>query len=269
MKLCIIAGCGGLPVHLAKKNKDAFVLCIKEHSEISSFQNKSSSVSLLDPDNWIKILIKNNISHIVMAGKINRPKVIDKKMSKTGEALIKKISLLGDNTALNLIQKFFNDHGFEIIPLYSLLKDCFLSKGFYPERKMLPSLQNYILESAGFGIDLLNTLSRFDIGQSVVVSSKLVYAIEGQEGTNLMIDRAGFIINKNIPLANLGPVLVKIPKINQNIKLDLPVIGFDTVTKCIKFGFSSLVISSNGTLIFELKKIMNLIKNNDFCIYVV
>ena len=59
------------------------------------------------------------------------------------------------------------------------------------------------------------------------------------------------------------------PGNDQNVNLDLPVIGFDTVKKCIKFGFSSLVISSNGTLIFELKKIMNLIKKSDFCIYVV
>ena len=269
MKLCIIAGAGGLPVHVAKENKNAFVLCIKENSHTSSFKNKSSSVSLLDPDNWIKILRINNISHIVMAGKINRPKVIDKKLSKTGDDLIKKISSLGDDSALNLIQNFFNYQGFEIIPLYSLLKDCFLSKGFYPEREMLPSLQEYILESAGVGIDLLNTISKFDIGQSVVVSSKLVYAIEGQEGTDDMIDRASFIINKNIVFGNLGPVLIKIPKINQNINLDLPVVGFDTVKKCIKYGFSSLVISSNGTLIFELKKIMKLIKISNFCIYVV
>ena len=269
MKLCIIAGSGGLPVHVAKENKDAFVLCIKEHSYINSFENKSSSVSLLDPDKWIKILNKNNISHIVMVGKINRPKVINDTLSKTGEGLIKKISSSGDNTSLNLIQNFFNDQGFEIVPLYSLLKDCFLPKGFHPKKKILPSLQEHILESAEIGIDLLNTISRFDIGQSTVVCSKLVYAIEGQEGTDVMIDRAGFIFGKNNVFGNLGPVLIKIPKIDQNINLDLPVIGFHTVNKCLKYGFSSLVISSNGTLIFELKKIMNLIQKSNFCIYVI
>ena len=84
-----------------------------------------------------------------------------------------------------------------------------------------------------------------------------------------MIDRASVMFKKNNVFRKLGPVLVKIPKIDQNVNLDLPVIGFDTVKKCIKFGFSSLVISSNGTLIFELKKIMNLIKKSDFCIYVI
>ena len=269
MKLCIIAGSGSLPILVAKEHKDAFVLCIKDHSYKSSFKNKSSTVSLLDPDNWIKILKLNNISHIVMAGKINRPKIINEKLSKTADELLKKISSLGDDSALNLIQHFFNNHGFEILPLYSFLKDCFLPKGFYPERKILPSLQEYIIESACIGIDLLNTISRFDVGQSVVISSKLVFAIEGQEGTDAMIDRASVMLKKNNVFGNLGPVLVKIPKIDQNVNLDLPVIGFDTVKKCIKFGFSSLVISSNGTIIFELKKIMYLIKKSGFCIYVI
>ena len=269
MKLCIIAGSGGLPLRVAKENKDAFVLCIKEHSDTSFFKNKSYSVSLLDPDNWIKILKLNNISHIVMAGKINRPKVINEKLSKTGDELIKKISCLGDDASLKLVEKFFNNQGFQILPLYSFLKDCFLSKGFYPERKMSPLLKEYILESSGVGIDLLNTISRFDIGQSVVVCSKLIYAIEGQEGTDVMIDRVGAIINNKNTFAQLGPVLIKVSKIDQNINLDLPVIGLETVKRCIKNGFSSLIISSNGTLIFELKKIMNLIKKSDFCIYVV
>ena len=83
-----------------------------------------------------------------MAGKINRPGVINEKLSKTAEDLIVKTSSVGDDTALKLIQNFFNKQGFEILPLYSFLKDCFLPKGFYPERKLSSSLQEYILESA-------------------------------------------------------------------------------------------------------------------------
>ena len=269
MQLCIIAGSGNLPLQLAKENKDAFVLCIDEHSHSKLFENKSASVSLLNPDSWIDILKLNNITHIIMVGKINRPKVITQKLSKNDETLINKINSLGDNLALNLIEDFFKNHGFHILPLSSFLQDCSLPKGFYPEKKIFPSFQKYILDSAEVGINLLNTISRFDVGQSAVVSSKLVYAIEGQEGTDCMIDRAGSLSNKNKLIKHPGPVLIKIPKINQNINLDPPVIGFETVRKCIENNFSSLVVSSNGTIIFELKKIMNLINKKNFVIYVV
>ena len=90
MQLCIIAGSGNLPLQLAKENKDAFVLCINEHSYSRSFKNKSASVSLLNPDSWIEVLKLNNITHIIMVGKINRPKVINKNLSKTGETLLIK-----------------------------------------------------------------------------------------------------------------------------------------------------------------------------------
>jgi len=269
MQLCIIAGGGNLPIQLAKENKDAFVLCINEHSHSRSFKNKSANVSLLNSDSWIEVLKFNNITHIIMVGKINRPKVITQKLSKNDETLINKINSLGDNLALNLIEDFFKNHGFHILPLSSFLKDCSLPKGFYPEKKILPSFQKYILDSAEVGINLLNTISRFDVGQSAVVSSKLVYAIEGQEGTDCMIDRAASLSNKNKFITHPGPVLIKIPKINQNINLDPPVVGFETVRKCIENNFSSLVVSSNGTIIFELKKIMNLINTKNFVIYVV
>ena len=269
MQLCIIAGSGNLPLQLAKENKGAFVLCINEHSDSKLFKNKSASVSLLNPDSWIDVLKLNNITHIIMAGKINRSKIVNKNLSKNGETLINKINSLGDNLALNLIEDFFKNHGFHILPLSSFLKDCLLPKGFFPEKNITPSFQQYILDTAEFGINLLNTISRFDVGQSAVVSSKLVYAIEGQEGTDSMIDRAGTLLNKNMILTNPGPVLIKIPKIDQNVNLDPPVVGLETVRKCIENNFSSLVISSNGTIIFELKKIMNLINKKSFVIYVV
>ena len=266
MKLGIIAGIGYLPIYIAKQNKDAFVLCIEEHSYSKSFDNQTSSVSLLNPDDWIKILNNYNITHLIMAGKINRPKVINKNLNKKGIKLITKINSLGDNSALNLIEIFFNKNGFQILPINSILKDCFLPKGFYP-KKISPSFQKYITKSAEVGVNLLNTLSKFDVGQSTVVSNNLVYAIEGLEGTDAMIDRVGGLYENDVKLKKEGPVLIKIPKKNQNINLDLPVIGLNTIENCIKYGFSSIVISSEGTLIIDLKSIISFLNNNDFYIY--
>ena len=46
MRIAIIAGGGNLPLYLAKKNKDIFILCISEHVSSKCFQNKSSEVSI-------------------------------------------------------------------------------------------------------------------------------------------------------------------------------------------------------------------------------
>ena len=50
MKIGIIAGSGHFPLFIAKQNKNAFVLCIENHSNSHNFKNKSMNVSLLNPD---------------------------------------------------------------------------------------------------------------------------------------------------------------------------------------------------------------------------
>ena len=57
---------------LQKKNPDAFVLCVEKSFFQSSFKNNSEIVSLLEPSSWISTLKKNKITHLVMAGKIDR-----------------------------------------------------------------------------------------------------------------------------------------------------------------------------------------------------
>ena len=117
MKIAIIAGSGNLPVQIAKQNKEAFVLCIKDYSNPNSFQNKSEIVYLFDPISWLTVLKTNNITHIVMAGKIERPSNFDKITNEKANELINKIISVGDNSALNYIQDFFNKNGFEILPI--------------------------------------------------------------------------------------------------------------------------------------------------------
>ena len=269
MKIAIIAGSGNLPVQIATQNKEAFVLCVKGYSCPSSFQNESEIVSLFDPSIWLTILKTNNITHIVMAGKIERPFDFSKIANEKANELINQVISVGDNSALNYVQDFFNKNGFEIIPVSSILKNCFLPKGFYQEEFFSQDFKDLVVKSTKFGVDLLNTISKFDIGQSVVVKNKLVYAIEGLEGTNSMINRVGILYNHSKNHNEFGPVLIKIPKIGQNMNLDLPVIGLETVEKCKNLRFSAIVVSSKGTLIAELNKIMAYIKENKFCIYAI
>ena len=267
MKIGIIAGTGHFPLLIAQQNKKAFVLCIDDHSYSQNFKNKSSNVSLLNPDMWIEILKNENVTHIVFAGKINRPKMINEHLNENAKALISQISILGDNSAINVIEKFFKKFGFEILPIESVVNNCFFSKGFYLEKNISTKFMEYIKKSTNLGVNLLNVLSKYDFGQSVVVSADLVYAIEGPEGTDSMIDRAGLMSSNNLNIHDYGPVLIKIPKVNQNKAIDLPVIGIETVKKCLKLGFSSIVVSSDGTLIIDCNEIIKYIKQKQFCIY--
>ena len=269
MKIGIIAGFGDFPKQIAKENLNAFVLCVEHHSFPSSFQNHSETVSLMDPSSWITVLKKNKITHLVMAGKINRISTKTIPHDKKTHNLIDKISNLGDNAALIMVQTFFNENGFEILPIKSILKDCFFNKGFYKEEFFSTKLKDFVIENSKFGVNLLNTISSFDVGQSAVVNHRLVYAIEALEGTDAMLVRAGNLYKDYLNNNNFGPVLVKIPKLNQNFNMDLPVIGLNTIKKCKELGFSSVVVSSTGTLISEIQIVKNYLKKQKFCIFAI
>ncbi len=269
MKIAIIAGSGDFPIQIAKENPDTFVLCIEKHSLPSTFKNNSEIVSLSDPLSWISVLKKNRVTHLVMAGKINRISNIEKINNEFSHKFINKTLSLGDNSALNFIEKFFNENGFDIIPVTSILKDCFFKKGFYREKVYSKKLRDFVIENATFGTNLLNKMSEFDIGQSVVVSNRLVYAIEALEGTDSMVIRAGELYSNYFQSNSFGPVLIKVPKTGQNLNLDLPVIGLETIKKCNELGFSAIVLSSKGTLIANFNVVKTYLKKNKFCIFAI
>ena len=267
MQIGIIAGSGELPILISKLNKDAFVLCIDNLASPNLFNNKSESVSLLDPDLWIEILNKEAVTHIVMAGKIHRPKILKQGLSVNAKLLLNEIVSVGDNGAVNIIENFFLKYNFRIIPISKILKKCFLPRGFLIESDISKKLKNYIIKSAEFGVKLLNGLSPFDVGQSVALSSEFVYAIEGPEGTDAMIERAGKLSLEYPRIDNYGPVLIKIPKLKQNKNIDLPVIGINTIKKCLEFNFSSAVVSSQGTIILDYESFIKFTKENKFSIF--
>ena len=269
MKIAIIAGSGDFPIQIANQNPEAFVLCVENHSTPSSFKNNSEIVSLINPSDWISKLKKHKVTHLVMAGKIDRISNDEFLVDVSTHDLIKKTLSLGDNSALNLIEKFFNEYNFKIMPVTSILKNCFFRKGFYSEELFPKKLKDFIIQNAKFGINLLNKMSEFDFGQSVVVSNTIVYAIEALEGTDEMIIRAGQLYNNYFQNNDFGPVLVKIPKLHQNFNLDLPVIGLETIKKCNELGFSSIVLSSKGTLIADIDMVKNYLKKNRFCIFAI
>ena len=114
------------------------------------------------------------------------------------------------------------------------------------------------------GISVVKSLSKFDIGQSVVINDGFVLAIEGPEGTDQTIKRSLYL-SKKYKLKNKS-ILVKFPKINQDPRVDLPTIGLDTVKNCINSNIKGIAVKRSKNIILDKNKIINLTKKNNFFI---
>ena len=163
----------------------------------------------------------------------------------------------GDNKLLTTILNMLYNRGFKIrsIPdtapeLLAKLDDSVLSL----------SRQN--INDIKIGEQILNDLSKHDIGQSIVIQNGLVLGIEAIEGTDNLLKRV-----KSLKRATkTGGVLVKIPKLNQTDLADLPTIGPDTILNAKNASLDGIAIKADKTIIVDKTETINLAKQHNIFI---
>lgn len=95
-----------------------------------------------------------------------------------------------------------------------------------------------------FGYRIADAIAGLDIGQTVVVKSSAVVAVEAMEGTDAVIARAG-------QLAGPGTRVVKVAKPNQDMRFDVPVIGVATIRAMQAAGATALSIDAGKALMID------------------
>ena len=57
-------------------------------------------------------------------------------------------------------------------------------------------------------------------------------------------------------------ILIKFPKKNQDLRVDLPTIGFDTLKDCKKSGIKGIVLKSKQNIFIDQNKSIKYANNN-------
>ena len=205
-----------------------------------------------------KKLHLEKITHIVLCGGISRPKLYEMKFDFKGLNIMSKIAFKGDDGALKILSEEIENEGFNIISANHFLEKSFSPKGHFAGPKPFSTFQKEI--KRGYGV--LKSLSKSDVGQSVVIQNGLILAVEAIEGTDEMIKRAG-----KLKFSGLGPILVKAPKINQDMRFDQPVIGEKTIDYAYKSGFSGIACKHKNVLIINLEKVIKLAEKRQITLF--
>lgn len=266
MKSCIIAGEGNLPILLADKNKDFIVITIKSLSISNRFKNLTYSVNIVDFDKMIKIFKNHNIKKLIFAGKFYRKKKYKKTVSREVNKILYETKFFGDDLTLIKVKEFFEKNGFEVVSPNTLLKHNFRANEIICNRKFHNNEDsNYLRNTVEIGKKILDSISKFDIGQSIVARKNHILGVEGIEGTNELIKRCGKYYNRQLNDDNaFGPVLIKLPKLHQTLDLDIPVIGIDTIKLAHKYNFFGIGFSQKGVLIVNEPEIRYFCKSKNF-----
>jgi len=260
----LIFGENDLPKLILKKvkNKEIKYLII-DLTKKNYFKNDrfSHKVSVGQFGKVINILKKNKCNKVLFAGKVKKPNFTKLRLDIKGLYYIPQIiksSKLGDAAVLKEIIKILKKNKIKTISSLTFNPELSLKRGIYSNTK--PNSSDKIdIQKA---IIALNRLGKYDFSQAVVVRNKKVIAIEGKGGTQKMLTKC-----KNKKFKNTG-VLVKFPKKKQDLKIDLPTVGLETLIQCKVSGLKGLVLKSNKNIFLERKKCLTFVNNNGMFITV-
>jgi DUF1009 family protein len=101
-----------------------------------------------------------------------------------------------------------------------------------------------------YGLAVAKGIGAWDIGQTVVVKSRMVLAVEALEGTDAALRRGG-------ALGRGGAVAVKVSKPGQDLRFDVPAVGPATVEICRESGIAVLAVEAGNTLLLEREVLLD------------
>ena len=271
-KIGILAGEGKMPVYIAQKacsrGYDVYVLGLKGNARLSDYKEyacATGQIRLGQLGAGIAFFRDRGVSEVVMAGRVQHTSVFTNLMpDKRGLTFLTSLKTMQTKHILTrLIEECAKD-GVHFVNSALFLEDFFPKKGVLTQRQ--PSAEEQ--KTIDYGFHIAKQIATLDIGLTCVVSQQAVIAVEGMEGTDKCIARAGKLYKKSAD-KNAPAAVVKAARPNQDLRYDLPVIGKGTLKSLRKAGFSILAFEAEKTLVMDLEEVIKMADKLGFCLVAV
>ena len=223
----LIFGETEFPKYILKKVKRKSKYLIIDLTKKKLFKNDrhSHSVSLGQFGKIISILKSKNCKKVLFAGKVAKPNFKSIKLDFKGIYYMPKIiksSKLGDAAILKQIINILKKEKIQTVRSDKFTPEISLPKGNYTKIKPNASDKKDIL----CGQKALKKSGNFSFTQGAICRNNKILTIEGIGGTQKMIRKV-----KKITKFPNG-ILIKFPKKRQDLRVDLPTVGLETLKQC-------------------------------------
>jgi DUF1009 family protein len=243
----LIAGNGTFPLLFAKtaRQEGLAVVAVAHEGE-----TRSELADCVDSITWIKVgqldtIIRTFQAHgvrrAVMAGGIHKAALLahfapdDRAMR-----FLSRLTQWSDDTLLRGLAAELEGEGIAVVESTLFLASLLTPVG--PLTATEPDEPQW--RDIHYGLAVAKGIGAWDIGQTVVVKSRIVLAVEAVEGTDAALRRGG-------ALAHGGAVAVKVSKPAQDLRFDVPAVGPATVPVCAEAGIAVLALEAGRTLLLE------------------
>lgn len=268
----IVAGNGLLPLELINALKAAgtphYIAAIKEECTAPLSTTNSATFSWGEIGKILKYFKNNECQNVVLIGGVTRRPDFTSILGDpaTMRLLPKIIAAMsgGDDNLLGKVIKLIENEGFNVLGIDDVAPDLLLDEGHVAGPKFPKKLASDLQQA----LAALKDLGRHDVGQALVIENGRIIAVEGAEGTDMMLERVAFL-RKSGRLSNgkQAGFLLKLSKAQQDRRVDLPAIGPDTVLHVKNAGLSGIVAEAGSVLLANKEKLISEAKTRKIFLY--
>jgi DUF1009 family protein len=261
--VAILAGSGQLPIqlvhHLERTGQDCRVLAFRGFVSAELRRRADAKVDLLDLKSIMQRLEEWQPRAVALVGAVRRPgfsALLGAYSLLRNRQEVRDVIARGDDQVLRGAVMLLEERGYKVVGAHELAPGLVVPVSMTGAYAPSPEDQ----QAVAVGLDLLGSLSAFDIGQAAIVAREHVLAVEGPEGTDRMLGRVsamrqslfGFRKRKE------GGVLIKAAKRGQDLRVDMPAIGPRTVREAARAGLSGIAVGAGSTLVLDQDKTLAL-----------
>jgi len=251
-QLAIIAGNGVYPRVLARRARAAGVRKIlalafegETDAELGQHVDEIRWLRVGQLNRMLSTLRDARITKAIMAGQIAPRNLFDLHPDWRALLLLAKMRQCNAESIFRAIAGELDKIGVALLPATTFLEDFLAGKGLIAG----PKLSRREKSDIDLGWDIAQKIAALDIGQTVIVKNGTVLAIEGFDGTNETIRRGG-------ALGQGGAVMIKVAKLDQDMRFDVPVIGPETISAALEAKIRVIALEAGRTLLLEKEEVI-------------
>lgn len=246
-RIGLIAGGGRFPLVFAEtaRRRGVEIVAVAHRGETDpGLERVVDEVTWIDPGELeaiVQTFKRARVRRAVMAGGLVKARLFRAlRPDARALAMLARLGTVRDDLVLRAVADELASEGIEVVDSTLFLDDIVPAAGVLGCRSPSPAEWNDIR----LGFRVAKAIGQFDIGQSVAVRDGSVVAVEGVEGTDATIRRAGELAHGEI-------VVVKVCKPTQDTRFDLPAVGPGTVAGLAAVRGRALAVEAGRTVMLD------------------
>lgn len=261
--IAVIAGGGDLPELVIRsamaQGRDVVTIAIKGEADASLFAFDPVELGWGQIGKLFSTLKSRDVRDVVLIGSVHKRPDFTSILGDFGTMwrLPRIIAAVvgGDDHLLAKVAEIFKREGFCLVGAHEVAPGLVANPGHLAG----PVPGEKAMNDMDLAIVAVDAVGRLDIGQGAVAVNARVVAVEGAEGTDAMLERITALrANGRVRSKGAAGVLVKCSKPQQDLRLDMPTIGPQTIQKAAEAQLSGVCVEAGRVLIAHREEVERL-----------